>query len=193
MALVKESSVCAPVYRSWASQEPWDVVGVSWRAAETWKGEAMGRPVRLEKESLKFDIRWKVKQCPIDGTWPWSAGKKRIHSPSSLFPSLSSQKPSRDRFTDGKGQGRWQKRKKRKGSRKAEFHNGLYFCCSSSSFKELPRTWRELDFLLRICLSSRLKTIFMSCGCLHANLSFRWYVLSQMPMQAYQQLPSVLG
>ena len=38
--------------------------------AETWKGEAMGRPVLLEKESLKFDIWWQVKQCPIDGTWP---------------------------------------------------------------------------------------------------------------------------
>lgn len=44
------------------------MVGVSWRVAETWKGEAMGRPVLLEKESLKFDIQWKVKQCPIDGT-----------------------------------------------------------------------------------------------------------------------------
>lgn len=89
---------------------------------------------------------------------------RREQNPPNQCPSLSSQQPSRGKFTNGSG---WagKRRKKRKGSREAESPNGLYFCWSSSSFKEPPRTWRELEFLWRECLSSRLKTIFMSCGC----------------------------
>lgn len=191
--------VCARVCRSWAFQEPRNLGGGELESGtEAWQGEAMEWPVFPEKESLekrweiKLDIQWKVKQCPTDGTWPWSAGKERTNSPNSLFPCLSPVKSPRE-INSQMGRGGESGTEGRKGSWKVESHNGLYFCCNSSSFKELPHTWRELDFLLRICLSSRLKTIFMSCGCLHANLSFRWCVPLQTPTEAYQQLPSVVG
>lgn len=90
---------------------------------------------------------------------------------------------------DGSPAGRAQQGRER--VHKAASHDDLSLGCSSFSFKEHPHTWRELDFLLRIRLSSRLKTIFMSCGCLHANLSFRGCVPSQTPTEAYQDsLPS---
>lgn len=115
-------------------------------------------------------------------------GKRERHSPSSLFP-LPSQKPSRDKSANREGQGAGAEGRGEKGQEKWALVMASVWA-AGASFKEPPRTWRELDFPLRRCLSSRLKTIFTRCGCLHANLSFRRRAPAQTPTEAYRRCPS---